>query len=197
MGGIPTLVALPAPSVTAPAVASLLDSLDGISGAVSTISSDIGNVLKPDADILDPDVLGSLAPLIDNLGATGPILTAISSALDQFQALGRTLSAIESALLIQRFNNGVVQSYSQLLQKLDSSRPQIGQPSIGGLVNDVLGATTFIRAVSSNLSQGLARLVVLSAQFIQLLNPAYKPAGQQVTDGLQNLVKMSIDVYQV
>ncbi|GKT66411.1 PPE family protein [Colletotrichum tofieldiae] len=134
-----------------------------------------------------------------SLGTNGLLYPAISQALVQAQKLRTTLSAAESVLLIQRLNNEVVQSYSSLLQALDSRRSQIGQaPTTNtGLLGGLLGATSLLRGIFNNLNLSLTRQIALNEQLVKVLDPAYQTPGRAVTEAMQNLMKISISIYQV
>ncbi|EFQ29644.1 PPE family protein [Colletotrichum graminicola M1.001] len=184
-----------ASSTAAPGVTALFDILGLIGTTLSTIDTELEEIFQPNVDIFDTAVLDRISELVNSLGTTGPLYSAISSALAQAQNFGTTLSPSDSETLIRDFNNDVVQRYSQVLQGLESRRDQIAQASSAALTNGVGGATTIMNRIFNNLNLGLVRQIDLNNQLIRVLDPAFKPQGVEVTSSLQILLKLSIDLY--
>ncbi|KAK1574390.1 uncharacterized protein LY79DRAFT_524010, partial [Colletotrichum navitas] len=192
----PILPSAPAsPTAAPPGTAALFDILGLIGTTLTTINNELSNIFQPNVNILDKPVADRLSELVNSLGTAGPLYSTISLALAQAKNLGTTLSPSDSEALVRSFNNDVVQSFSQLLQGLESKRDQIAQVSSAALTNGVEGATTIVRGIFNNLNLGLVRQIDLNNLIIGLLDPAYRPQGVEVTNSLQILLKLSINLY--
>ncbi|GKT45862.1 uncharacterized protein ColSpa_06043 [Colletotrichum spaethianum] len=171
--------------------------LGSISTALTTINNNINKVITPNINILDLSVLTQIGSIVASLGVGGPLYPAINNALAQAQKLGTTLSPADSTLLIQRLNNEVVQSYGALLQALDTRKSQLGQVPTNGLLAGLVGATNLLRGIFNNLNLSLTRQLALNQALVKVLDPTLQAPGKAVTDAIQNLLKISLDLYSV
>ncbi|KAK2026343.1 hypothetical protein LX32DRAFT_594981, partial [Colletotrichum zoysiae] len=186
----------PTPSVTPPGATALFELVDLISTTLSAINDNLNEIFQPNVNILDPPVLNRLSDLVNSLGTTGPLYSALSLTLAQARNLGTILSVAESEVLIRNLNNDVVRSYSELLDGLNSRRAQLARASAIGLATNVLGATTIIRGIFNNLNLGLRRQIDLNNYLVRIINPAYRPQAVQVTTAMQVLLNVSIDIFR-
>ncbi|KAK2037374.1 hypothetical protein LZ31DRAFT_481415, partial [Colletotrichum somersetense] len=184
------------PSVTPPGATALFELVDLIGTTLSAINDNLNEIFQPNVDILDPPVLNRLSDLVNSLGTTGPLYSALSLTLAQARTLSTTLSLADSETLITSLNNDVVRSYSELLDGLNSRRSQLLQASAVGLATNVLGATTLIRGIFNNLNLGLQRQIDLNNYLVRIINPTYQPQAVQVTTSMQILLNISIEIFR-
>ncbi|KAK2052781.1 hypothetical protein LY76DRAFT_650320 [Colletotrichum caudatum] len=170
--------------------------LDLISQTLSGINDNLTEIFQPDVNILDPPVLRRLSDLVNSLGTTGPLYSALSLTLAQARTLDTILSTTESEALIRNLNNDIVQSYSELLDGLNSRKSQLVQASAEGIATNVLGATTLIKGIFNNLNLGLRRQIDLNNYLVRIIDPTYRLQAIQVTTAMQVLLNISIDIFR-